>query len=192
MRALLHSRFAFCVLLALPALAMLPGFAAGDVIAMDMLAPTGEWSARLLILALAVTPLMGATGGAGWVRWLAARRRHIGVAAFLYALLHLGFYIVDIGVAAAVEELPLPGIWTGWLAFLAMLAMAATSNDAAVRALRATWKRLQRLAYPAALFTLVHWLIVHDGVTSALLHAAPLALLEAHRLFTARRKFRHA
>ena len=176
------------LLLALPGLVSLYRYGSADMLAMDMLHPTGEWSARLLIVALAVTPLMTITRGAGWVRWLARRRRHIGVAAFLYAALHLGFYLVDMGsVAAILGEALLPGIWTGWVAVFAMALMAATSNDASVRLLKAGWKRLQRLAYPAALLTLAHWLIVHDGFTSALLHAAPLIVLQAWRLLNSRK-----
>jgi sulfoxide reductase heme-binding subunit YedZ len=60
------------------------------------------------------------------------------------------------------------GIWTGWAAFLLILPLALTSNDTAMRALKAGWKRLQRLAYPAALLTLVHWMFVHDNVVPAL------------------------
>jgi sulfoxide reductase heme-binding subunit YedZ len=191
---LLNSRIVFWLLLALPGAFAASDFAVGARDAMDMLHPTGEWSARLLIVALAITPLRGLTRGAAWVRWLAARRRWIGVAAFLYALAHLVFYVIDMGsLDMILGEALLLGIWTGWAAFFAMLAMALTSNDAAMRWLQAGWKRLQRLAYPAAVLTLVHWLVVHDGLVSALLHAAPLVLLELHRLIQNTRKVpRHA
>jgi sulfoxide reductase heme-binding subunit YedZ len=194
MIALLNSRMVFWLLLALPGAFAVSDFSGGARDAMDMLRPTGEWSARLLIVALAITPLMGLTRGAAWVRWLAARRRWIGVAAFLYALAHLGFYVVDMGsLDMILGEALLLGIWTGWAAFFAMVAMAVTSNDAAMRRLKAGWKRLQRLAYPAVLLTLVHWLVVHDGFVSALLHAVPLVLLELHRFYqTVRKVPRHA
>jgi sulfoxide reductase heme-binding subunit YedZ len=64
---------------------------------------------------------------------------------------------------------------------------AVASSDAAMRALGRSWKKIQRLAYPAAVLTLIHWLLVHDGKTEALLHFAPLALLQlvrAARSFT--------
>ena len=51
-----------------------------------------------------------------------------------------------------------------------------------MRALGRSWKRVQRLAYPAAVLTLVHWVLVHDGQTAALLHFAPLVLLQVLRL----------
>ncbi len=180
MRSVLNHRLFFWLLLAVPAIPML----LSDALAMDKIHPTGEMSARLLILALAITPLMLLTKRARWVRWLQARRRYIGVAAFGYAALHLYYYAIDMETLDAIlDEAPIFSIWTGWLAFFAMLAMALTSNDAAMRWLKAGWKRLQRLAYPAALLTLVHWIAVHDGFTSALLHAAPLAALELYRLF---------
>jgi sulfoxide reductase heme-binding subunit YedZ len=61
-----------------------------------------------------------------------------------------------------------------------------------VRALKTGWKRLQRLAYPAAVLTLLHWVFVHDDRTAALLHFAPLALLEAWRLSRSLRGHRAA
>jgi sulfoxide reductase heme-binding subunit YedZ len=51
-----------------------------------------------------------------------------------------------------------------------------------MRALKAGWKRLQRLAYPAAVLTLVHWLFIHNNRWVALAHFAPLAALELWRL----------
>ena len=149
----------------------------------DMLPATGEWSARLIILALALTPLLRLFPASAVVRWLVAHRRAFGVAAFAYALLHLGFYVADMEtVANMVAEIGASAIWTGWLALLCLVPAAAASNDAAMRMLGRTWKRVQRLAYPAAVLTLLHWVLVHDGRTAALLHFAPLALLQALRL----------
>jgi sulfoxide reductase heme-binding subunit YedZ len=51
-----------------------------------------------------------------------------------------------------------------------------------MRALKAGWKKLQRLAYPVALLTLVHWIVVHNAPGEALVQFAPLALLEAYRI----------
>jgi methionine sulfoxide reductase heme-binding subunit len=58
-----------------------------------------------------------------------------------------------------------------------MLPLALTSNDASMRRLRAGWKRLQRLVYPAALLTLLHWIWVHNSYAGALAHFVPLGLL---------------
>lgn len=171
--------------LAVPAVLVLHRYATTpDIWPGDLLHPTGEWSARLIIVALMLTPLAQLFPAVNAVRWLVRHRRAFGVAAFAYALLHLAFYILDMEtVAAMLAELGAPGIWTGWLALLCMAVPALISSDAAMRLLRRNWKRLQRLAYPAAILTLVHWVLVHDGMTSALVHFAPLALLQTIRFF---------
>lgn len=170
--------------LAVPAAVVLYGYwTSPDAWPEDVLAPTGEWSARLMIVALAITPLAQLFPGSDAVHWLVRHRRSIGVAAFGYALLHLVFYVLDMEtVANMVAEIGAPAIWTGWLAFLCLLVPALISNDWAMRGLGRAWKRLQRLAYPAAVLTLVHWLLIHDGRTSALVHFAPLVLLQLLRL----------
>lgn len=178
MRTIINSVKLFWLVLALPGLAMLAGWWSGRTETMDMIHPTGETSARLMIAAMLVGPLAGLLGPRRWLLWLLARRRALGVAAFIYAAAHLVFYAIDMGsLEAILGELPIASIWTGWLALALMLPMAATSNQAAMKALRSAWKRVQRLAYPAALLTLLHWWWVHDGATAALVHFTPLVLL---------------
>lgn len=170
------------LVLAIPALVLAAAARPGaDLEA--LLHPSGELAARLLIVALAVTPLVRLFPGARWVGWLQRQRRAIGLAAFGYALLHTLLYLGAMGnLGDMLAEFAARGIWTGWVALLLMLPLALTSNAAAVRALGRAWKRLQRLIYPAALLTLLHWVWVHNGMTAALLHFVPLALLELTRL----------
>ncbi len=178
MRTIINSVKLFWLILAVPGLAMLHGWWTGAIETMDMLHPTGETSARLMIAAMLVGPLAGVLGQRKWLMWLLARRRSLGVAAFAYAVAHLVFYAIDMGsLEAILGELPIASIWIGWLALALMLPMALTSNQAAMKLLRAAWKRVQQLAYPAAVLTLLHWWWVHDGATAALVHFAPLALL---------------
>jgi sulfoxide reductase heme-binding subunit YedZ len=149
----------------------------------ELLHPTGEFSARLLIVALALTPLVQLFPAAQPLRWLIRHRRAIGVAAFGYAALHTALYLGAMGnLDDVLAEALAIGIWPGWAALALMFPLALTSNDAAMRALKAGWKRLQRLAYPAAVLTLVHWLFIHNNRWVALAHFAPLALLELWRL----------
>jgi methionine sulfoxide reductase heme-binding subunit len=179
-RSLRDSLPLFWLLLAIPAVFQLAGWWSGAVDTMDMLHPTGETSARLMIAAMLIGPLAGLIGPRRWLLWCLARRRALGVAAFGYAAAHLIFYLIDLGSFDAVlDELPIASIWTGWVALALMLPMALTSNQRSMRALRSAWKSVQRLAYPAALLTLLHWWWVHDGATAALVHMAPLALLWA-------------
>ena len=182
--AIFNHRFSLWALLALPAVAMLLGYGRGSAEAMDLLHPSGEMSARLMIIAIAISPLISILGPRKWLQWMAARRRALGVAAFAYAVLHLGFYIIDMGnVADMVAEALAPGIWTGWAAFILMMVPAILSNDASMRALKARWKQLQRFVYPAAILTLLHWIWVHNNLGPALVHFIPLALIVALRAF---------
>lgn len=173
------------LVLALPAAAMLlDRLGDPEPWLAESVAASGLWSARLLILALCLSPLRQLIGHRRWLAWLIRHRRAIGVAAFLYTLLHLALYALDMGGAAAIaDEAKAPSMIAGWLAFAAMAVPALISSDGAMRALGAGWKRLQRFAFPAAALTLVHWALVHDGLSEALLHFAPLALLQAARLF---------
>lgn len=178
MRTILNNKPAFWLLLSLPAILLVSGWWQGRIDSMDMLHPTGEWSARLMILAMVLSPLLSILGPKRWLHWLVVRRRAIGVAAFSYAVLHLLFYLIDMGnLDDILAEWLAPGIWTGWAAFALMLPLALTSNDASMRWLRAGWKRLQRLVYPAALLTLLHWIWVHNSYAGALAHFVPLGLL---------------
>lgn len=184
LRAIINSFAFWWFLLALPALAMAIGFARGSADAMDLLHPSGETSARLMIVAIALAPLRSLIGPRRWIDWLIARRRWLGVAAFLYAVLHLALYLIDMGnLDDILAEIGALGIWTGWLALALMLAPALTSNDGAMRAMRAGWKRAQRLVYPVALLTLIHWIFIHNNLIPALVHFVPLVLLIAARAF---------
>jgi sulfoxide reductase heme-binding subunit YedZ len=180
---ILGSKPLLWAVLAIPGLVMVIAALQPDVVFEELLHPSGEWSARLLIMALMLTPLSKLLPAQGWVQWLLRRRRAFGVAAFGYALLHLLFYVLEMQTLRdMLAEIGALGIWTGWVALLLMAPLALTSNDASMRALKAGWKRLQRLAYPAALLTLAHWIFVHDNIAAALINFAPLGLLQAWRI----------
>ncbi|MEM7693143.1 MAG: ferric reductase-like transmembrane domain-containing protein [Pseudomonadota bacterium] len=175
-------------LLALPAF----GFAAQLATTSDpdvvhaLLHPTGEFSARFMIIAMLASPLALVLRGWRGPQWLKRNRRYFGVAAFGYAALHTIFYLLDQGsLGAVIADAPKLSIWTGWFAFLIFIPLAATSVDSAVRRMGSSWKTLQRAVYAAAVLTLVHWAALHDwgGVGPALVHFAPLALLEAYRVW---------
>jgi sulfoxide reductase heme-binding subunit YedZ len=184
LRIILNKKPTFWALLCLPAVLMMRPYVFGDVIAMDMLHPTGEWSARFMIAAMVLSPLLSLIGPRPWLSWLVQRRRALGVAAFGYANLHFIFYIIDMGnLDEILAEFWALGIWTGWAAMLLFVPLAVTSNDASMRALKAGWKSLQRLVYPAAVLVLVHWIFVHNNLGPALVHFIPLVLLVAARYF---------
>jgi len=173
----------FWVVLAIPAIAMIIGFVQDPVTAFDLVHPSGEFSVRLMIVAMMVSPLRAILGRRGWLDWLLSRRRALGVAACGYGVLHLAFYLYDMGDWAMIsEEALIFSIWTGYLALIIFIAMALTSNNAAQRALRANWKRLQRLVYPAALLIALHWFYVDGEWKGMAVHFVPLLVLETARI----------
>ncbi len=171
----------FWLLLSLPAFPMLASLADGEY--RHLLHPSGEFSARFMIIAMMLTPLMMLLPKVRAIRWLMHRRRHIGVAAFAYAALHtLAYVLHEETLQKIIGELPEPGIWTGWLAMLLFLALAITSNDAALRFLGTLWKPLQRLTYAAAVLTLAHWIFVSHEMGGIIVHSTPLVLLTLYRV----------
>ncbi|UWR09982.1 sulfite oxidase heme-binding subunit YedZ [Sulfitobacter mediterraneus] len=148
--------------------------------------PSGETSARLLIVLMMATPLAMLLKGWRGPQWLKRNRRYLGVASFGYALLHTIFYLLDkASLSTVVDELPRLYIWTGWVAFLIFVPLALTSMDYFVRKMGKWWKWLQRWTYAAAVLTLVHWAALHDwkGAAPALVHFGPLIALEAYRVW---------
>jgi sulfoxide reductase heme-binding subunit YedZ len=180
---LLNASWFAWLALALPGIVLTYRYARGLTFYGEYLHVTGELAVWLLMLAMGVTPLKLIFRRAGWVRWLARRRRYIGVAAFGYSLLHAVAYLErQATFTAIVEDAAELGLATGWVALLVMLALAVTSNDASVRRLRAGWKWLHRTVYAAAALTFVHWITTAFDPAAAYVHLGVLATLIAVRL----------
>lgn len=176
------------LLLALPALAMTYDLATtnSDRVYKALIHPTGEFSARFLIISLMATPLVMLLKGWRGPRWLMKNRRYFGVAAFAYAAAHTLFYVFDRATLDRILSQATDfDMATGWLAFLIFLPLAATSFDWAVRKMGPAWKSLQRWTYAAAVLTLLHWASLHNWghPASALIQFGPLAALSAYRLW---------
>jgi methionine sulfoxide reductase heme-binding subunit len=180
-----RSRYFTWGLLAIPSIMMMRGYFYGDASAHDLLHPTGEFSARAMILALFATPLVTLFPKVKLFRSLLKRRRYIGVAAFGYGLLHTAFYVIDKGqLSAIINEILELSIWTGWIAFLIFVPLAITSNNLSMKALGArNWKNLQRLTYIAAVLTAAHWFFLEYETGPMLVHFLPLAILEIARIW---------
>lgn len=180
-------KYILWLLLGLPALFMLNRFISDPASAEQLLHGSGEFSARMMIVALLATPLRLLFKKQTWTFWLVRNRRYFGIAAFGYALMHTLFYIVDMNsFQLMLDELLALGIWTGWLAFLIFIPLAITSNNFSQRLLGKRWKQLQRWVYLAAVLTLVHWIFVHNNFGPALVHFVPLAALEVYRVYRQR------
>jgi methionine sulfoxide reductase heme-binding subunit len=126
---------------------------------------TGDWTLRLLIITLAITPLRKLLGLPDLIRF----RRMLGLFAFFYGVLHFTTYIwLD-------KFFDLSEIWkdvvkrrfitVGFLAFVLMIPLAITSTSGWIRRLGgARWQMLHRLIYVSAIAGVVHyyWLVKSD------------------------------
>jgi sulfoxide reductase heme-binding subunit YedZ len=119
----------------------------------------GDWSIRLLFVALAVTPLRQSLG----LPRLIQVRRMIGVAAFCYALAHFVFFALDksLQIWVVLREIALRYyLAIGFVGLLILLALAVTSTDGMIRRLGGKkWAALHRLAYVAGALAVVHFFI---------------------------------
>ena len=185
---MISSRYFLWVILLIPWIIISSQYINDDLFYGEFIRVTGEFSARLMILALAVTPLRLMFPQQRWTRWLIQSRRYFGVAAFAYALPHLLAYLVKLSsIAKIIQEGLDPGFWTGWIAILIFLALAITSNNVSVRKLGRRWKQLHRYVYLAAVLTFAHWLLVAFDPIPGLLHAAVVIALETYRIVKTKR-----
>lgn len=144
----------------------------------------GDWTLRLLLATLAVTPLRKALHLPRLVRF----RRMLGLFAFAYGLLHLAAWVVlDHFFALAAmgaDLLKRRYITVGAAALLLLVPLAVTSTNGWMRRLGGKrWQRLHRLVYLAAALGVVHyfWLVKSDRTKPAE-YAIVLAVLLAARL----------
>ena len=146
---------------------------------------TGDWTLRLLLITLAITPLRRVTGWSS----LAQLRRMLGLFAFFYAVLHFSTYLVldfffafDLILDDIVERRYVTAGFTG---FVLLIPLAVTSTQRMIRRLGGQrWRRLHRLVYGAALAGIVHYLwLVKIDVRPPLMYAAILALLLGARVW---------
>ena len=183
----LNSRYFLWILLALPFVWLVSAYRAGDLFYGEVIHVSGEFSARLLILTLAITPLRLMFANAHWPVWLLHRRRYLGVASFFYALLHTIVYLQKKASLALIWQEGLSfNMWSGWLAFCIFLALAMTSNDVSVRRLKRTWKKLHRWVYLAALLGFTHWIFIAFDFLPGLMQGRVRRGLETYRLWKRR------
>ena len=145
---------------------------------------TGEWTLRLLLATLALTPLRHLTGRA----WLIRLRRMVGLFAFFYLVLHFATYAVldaSLDLAYVIEDVAdRLYITVGFAAFVMLVPLAATSTNAMVRRLGPLrWRRLHRLVYAAGVCGVLHYLwLVKADLREPLIYAGILTALLAARL----------
>jgi sulfoxide reductase heme-binding subunit YedZ len=144
---------------------------------------TGEWTLRLLLLTLSLSPLRQWTGQAAWIRF----RRITGLYTFFYLSCHfLIWFVADhsLDPGAMIEDIvERPYITLGFSAFLLMIPLAATSNQFMIRKLGRKWKSLHQLVYLIILLAVLHfiWLVKADYLEPGI-YAIIAVILLAHRV----------
>lgn len=145
---------------------------------------TGDWTLRMLLVVLAVTPLRHLSGR----HWLIRLRRMLGLFSFFYACLHMLAYVAldqffdwSFILQDIVEH---KYIMVGMASFLLLLPLAVTSTNAMMRRLGGRrWQRLHRLVYASAIGGVVHFLwLVKADLREPLLYASILAILLGYRV----------
>jgi methionine sulfoxide reductase heme-binding subunit len=140
---------------------------------------TGDWTLRLLIITLCITPFRRIWRLPELIRF----RRMLGLFAFFYACLHFSTYIVldkffnlaDIWADIAKRKF----ITVGFAAFLLLIPLAVTSTAAMIRRLGGkNWQLLHRLIYVSALLGVIHYYwLVKSAVIRPLAYGAIFAIL---------------
>ncbi len=121
----------------------------------------GEFSLRLLILTLLITPLSQIY----FFRNLKILRRMIGLFAFFYIFLHFSSYIIldhFFNWEQILKDIyKRPFITLGFISFLLTIPLAATSNDTVVKKLTyKVWKMIHRLVYFIAPLAGLHYYLL--------------------------------
>lgn len=147
----------------------------------------GQWTFRLLLASLALTPLRVLFG----ISWQISLRRLLGLFAFFYASLHFSVWILldhffnwDQMLADIVKR---RYITVGMLALALLVPLAVTSTSRMVKRLGGTnWRRLHRLVYVIGMLAALHFLwLAKKGRTDQYLYAAILAMLLGIRVWDA-------
>jgi len=74
------------------------------------------------------------------------------------------------------------GVLAGWIAFIIWIPLAITSNNKSVKRLKKKWKSIQIWTYPAAIFVVLHWGLIHNHWRSVLFFFTPVLLLQMYRV----------
>jgi sulfoxide reductase heme-binding subunit YedZ len=154
---------------------------------------TGEWTLRLLLVSLAMTPLRRLLGHA----WPIRLRRMLGLFAFFYACLHfLAWAWLDqqwLPQAILADIAERPYITVGFIAWLLLIPLALTSTRGSMRRLGRRWKRLHRSVYLVGILGVVHYLwLVKADLLEPIVYAVLLGLLLLSRVTPERQKSRHS
>lgn len=150
---------------------------------------TGDWTLRLLLITLAVTPLR-ILAGVSLVKY----RRMLGLFTFFYVCLHfLNWLVIDnfFDLESMIKDvIKHPYITVGFAAFVLLIPLAVTSTNAMIKRLGKNWKRLHQAVYVIAILGVLHylWLVKADNREPLIYIAILIVLLGVRVWDQARRK----
>lgn len=176
-----RSKYVLWIAMMLPGLMFCIGMLRGSMHYDNLMHATGEFSARFLVFSLIATPLVMLFPGRKLPLWLNRNKRYFGVAAFIYGCYHSFAYIIEVPIDRVAKSFFDISLLTGWIAILIWMPMVITSTNGWVKRLKATWKKIHNWGYLAAVLALVHWALIHYHWKPALVHAAPIVLLQGYR-----------
>src|SRR5580692_2992080 len=145
---------------------------------------TGDWTLRLLLITLTVTPLRNLLNRPQLTRF----RRMLGLFAFFYAMLHLATWAwLDKAFDPAEMWKDILKRWyitVGMAALLGMTPLAITSTAGWVRRMGyKNWQKLHRTVYFCGIAGVLHYyLLVKSDIRLPLMYAAILAVLLGYRV----------
>jgi sulfoxide reductase heme-binding subunit YedZ len=150
---------------------------------------TGDWTLRLIIISLTVTPLRKVLNLPELIRY----RRMIGLFAFFYGCLHFLTYIwfdkfFDVH-EMIVDVAKRRYITVGFTGFVMLIPLAVTSTAGWIRRLGGKrWQLLHRLVYLTAVCGVVHyyWLVKSD-IRLPVFYGILVALLLGWRIASRKR-----
>lgn len=145
---------------------------------------SGEWTIRILLVSLFLTPLRRITRFSKLVQI----RRQVGLAAFSYVVIHVALYSIsqNLDLGRIASEIVLRIYLTiGFVAVVGLAVLAATSTKAAMRKLGAKWTKLHKLVHPIAVLGVVHFFLqskidVSEATLMAGLYVALMLYRFAH------------
>jgi sulfoxide reductase heme-binding subunit YedZ len=151
---------------------------------------TGDWTLRLLLITLTVTPLRNLLNRPQLTRF----RRMLGLFAFFYAMLHLATWAwLDKAFDPSEMWKDILKRWyitVGMAALLGMTPLAITSTAGWVRRLGyKRWQALHRTVYFCGVAGVTHYyLLVKSDIRLPLMYAVILAILLGYRVIKRMRK----
>lgn len=176
-----RSKYVLWMFITLPGLLFTIGWMIGNMTYDSYMHSTGEFCARFLIFSLIATPLIMLLPKYKFPKWLHRNRRYFGLGAFAYALFHTIAYLVEVPASQVFSQVFEMGMLTAWLSLIIWIPMAITSTDGWVVKLKASWKKIHNWGYLAAVCAFLHWAFIHYHWKAALVHAAPILILQAYR-----------